>query len=112
MREARIILPLRDNAGHGVPLAHDELQMHLCEQFGGYTAQNVRGAWLSPHNAVMQDASVAYDVACEPTPANDAALATLAVAAGRAAHQQAVYLRLPSGEVRVISCEDCAQAAA
>lgn len=77
MREARFILPNRDNGGIDLGLVHRALRYHLAQEFGGYTTQAGTGGWL--HNGALLDEPVTiYDVA------GDSAM--LRVASGRTAH--------------------------
>lgn len=111
MREARIILPHRDNDGLDVSGAHQDLKLALIRQFGGYTTFNVWGGWRHPTTgAIVEDESAAYDVAV-PDNAVDG-LRRLAFQAGKTAHQDAVYLRLPTGEVEFIAIDEALPKAA
>lgn len=105
MREARIILPHRDNAGEDVSGAHHDLKLGLLALAGGYTCQNVFGGWRHPSGAVIEDESTAYDVAVHDIPEAIAGLRRLALVAGRAARQDCVYFRRPDGEVELIPVE-------
>lgn len=102
MREARIILPKADNAGNDMALAHADLARTLCQTFGGATANQTRGMWVSPEGKLYDEPGIAYDVAMEDTADNDKALRSIAVRFGERCGQEAMYVRYASGEVEIV----------
>ena len=60
-----ILLPVTNNDGERMHLAHGRLQDFLLETIGGYTeCPNVEGAWRNDTGLVMYDKSVPYRVTC------------------------------------------------
>jgi len=114
IREARIILPLRDNDGVELIEAKDGLEVKLMELCGGFTRATGVGGW-DPNASKSRSASAKaqpleiltekvwiYDVACSNVQQNYANLTKIAVWLRDIARQQSVYLRLPSGDVTFI----------
>lgn len=97
MREARIILPLADNRGANLAAVHKALAEKLTQAFGGYTAFNSWGPWKG-----VTEPGITYDVACEYSFATVRTLLAIARWARAVAGQDAVYLRLPRGEVKFV----------
>lgn len=102
MREARMILPRKDNNGGSLTMVHAGLKRAICEAFGGFTALSVEGGWKDDSGNLYVEEGVAYDIACETSEENENKLLTLAAKAAKDARQICVYLRLPSGEVRFV----------
>lgn len=102
MREATIILPVLDNAGASLEHVHASLAADLLEAFGGFTAATVYGAWKDADTGrVYQDESTEYRVSAEWVGRQEKRLINLAGQYARKAGQEAVYVRLPSGEVEL-----------
>lgn len=101
MREASIILPLRDNNGARVDAAHLALQRELAESFGGFTYAPVNGAWLDS-GRLYRDRSREYRVAADWNDGLRQRLRLLAESAGRKARQLAVYVRDDRGAVSIV----------
>ena len=106
MREAQIILPLADNNGAAYPDVLDALEQRLIRTFNGFTYAPATGAWVGPHNKLYREAVRVYSIAMEDTRANAAALRSIANLTRMEARQEAVYIRLPDGEVEFVS-GDC-----
>jgi hypothetical protein len=102
MREARIILPKTDNRGLSLAAIHSRLALDLVDTFGGATAADTHGLWRNGLGVLHVEDGTAYDVAVDDNPENVAKLRDIATAYGKAADQEAVYLRLPSGDVEII----------
>lgn len=101
MREASVILPVKDNDGASVEAAHRALQRELAETFGGFTYQLVTGAWAD-HGRIYRDKSREYRVACDWNDGKRQQLRLIAEGAGRKARQLAVYLRDDRGSVAIL----------
>lgn len=101
MREASIILPLRDNAGAKVEAAHKALQEALIASFGGFSHRPVWGAWQDG-GTVYRDRSREYTVAADWNPALRVRLKRLARMAGVKARQVAMYVRDDTGEAHIL----------
>lgn len=102
MREARIVMPI---AGNGVDAraadtAHDELRSQLCDAFGGFTQTYGVGGWVDDWKTVTEPVAV-YDVAMVNIDRNRIKLGNIALAAGEALGQKAVYIRYADGDVRI-----------
>jgi len=114
IREARIILPLRDNDGVELIEAKDGLEVKLIELCGGFTRAIGFGGWDSnapksrspssnPKPLEIHTEEVwIYDVACSNIQQNYENLTKIAVWLRGSARQQSIYLRLPSGDVTFI----------
>ncbi len=96
MREARLILPERDNDGNSLTGVHEALQDRLCDAFGGFTLTYGKGGWKNDAGLLFREAVYIYDVAVKDA---GAGLRQIAQDLRVAARQEAVYLRLPTGDV-------------
>lgn len=103
MREALIILPQFANDGR-TPLKHVRavISKRLMKAFGGCTIRTAHGSWLDGNGHPVVEPVWEIVCACDDTPANAAAIRATAVDAGKLAGQQAMYCRLPSGDVEII----------
>jgi hypothetical protein len=110
MREARIILPIADNDNESLATVHRELKRQLCTRFGGCTALDVHGAWISDDGTLYDEPGVAYDVAMAPTEENGRAVLNIAKSIGQLANQIAMYVRLASGDVHIVNVKESAAA--
>lgn len=103
MREGRIILPTRDNAGVLIDKAHLLIKRRLATEFGGYTSTGINGGWLDPRTAVLhEEPGIAYDVAMDEDASASHTLLELARDVLPLANQEAVYVRYPNGEVEIV----------
>ena len=91
MIECRLILPTSDNDGVTLQDVHRALQSDLIAAFGGYTKTRGMGGWQCGDLTVEEEVFV-YDVAIQQ--ANTINLKGIAVAYGKKAKQDAVYLRI------------------
>lgn len=107
MREARIIVPNKPEHHH----VARELRHKLAHSFGGYTETIGYGGWVDPRGELIAEAVIVYDVAMADTAENVTAIRALADHVRVAARQQAVYLRLPSGNVEFIEAPASVEAA-
>lgn len=78
-------------------IPHAEIRRNLVATFGGYTSSNVSGAWRDDAGNLMMDYSTRYEVAYDcrtmmDRESNFEKLSLIAVQAGQALGQQAVYL--------------------
>lgn len=97
MKEARIIMPHAKD-----PWPHHQMEVALVAAFGGFTVQHkANGAWSDKGIIISDDVSI-YDVAIEPNPDQDNALMRIALKAGRALNQKAVYIRFSNGMVKIL----------
>ena len=114
IREARFILPAflpdgQQSAHHVVSDAVDK----LVERFGGATVANAYGYWKNPENSqTVAERVFTVDVSMDDS--EDARNAFIAIATHAAiqAQQHSVYLRFPSGEVRIPTVAPLLQEAA
>lgn len=98
MREARIIMPLLNPQS----MTHIYMQRELIEAFGGFTATSGYGGWKDSAGTNIRDEVMVYDIACDEN--RDRVydqLFEIAMKAGRALNQQAVYIRYPNGDVEI-----------
>lgn len=102
MRELRIVMPL---AAHidGHMQAHVELEIELCRLAGGCTAYRGTGSWVDNGQLVREEVII-YDVAIYTDNATSLAAKALllAVAAGQALQQKAIYFRDAGNDVRIV----------
>ena len=106
LREARLILPIRDNDGFGLALVKRALEVELAERFGGFTLiTSGRGGWMNGENSFSRNATTEtvwiFDVAVEDDPLQPELFA-IARKLKIDARQDAIYLRLPSGVVHFV----------
>jgi hypothetical protein len=109
-REARIILPAESD-----PAEIERIERRMVAIFGGFTRHAGHGAWRAPDGSVMQEAVFIYDVAVPAFMAGavedenrawrgaSAELRAIACEACNRLWQSCVYLRLPDGEVHLVS---------
>lgn len=103
MKEAKIILPTRDN--HAAPLSdlHVNLRKELAETFGRYTARRAYGGWVNDSGALIEEQVHEYVVTYDCHNVTlDAKLIELATRYGKLAKQDAIYVRTASGRVAII----------
>ena len=97
MREASLILPERDNAGASLAAVHEALQDRLCQAWGGFIVGYAKSGRAGRNGLLTREDVRVYTVAVGEHEAP--ALLTIARDLRRAAHQEAIYLRLPDGQV-------------
>ena len=110
MREARIILPINGKPGNEA--ARKSTLARLVSAFGGATVTQGRGIWADNSGNLHDEPGEVVDVACEDNAISRATLTALARTFGQMAHELAVYLRLPSGEVLILDTAAADQVAA
>ncbi len=97
--EARIILPVRDNDGKGLPQVAIDFRARLIDTFGGYTETAAFGGY---QGANQQTEMVrVFDIACDASAYRD--LVGLAFWLARVARQDCIYCRVPSGRVYLVA---------
>lgn len=112
MREALLIVPTKDNSGHDLRYVRDMAVAALVGHFGGCTVSFGRGHWTDDAGKVVSEPVYQLMAACEPTDTAASLLRSVARLVLFAAKQSAVYLRLPSGDVELVTAAVEAQAAA
>lgn len=103
MREALIILPQFAN-DHKTSLkpVRAKLSKALMHAFGGCTIRTAHGSWLDAKGHPVVEPVWEIVAACDDTPANAQSIRALAIEAGHEGAQEAIYCRLPSGDVEII----------
>ena len=106
-REARIILPCFDNKGTSLENVKRVLEIKLAQEVGGYTLiTSGRGSWMNGEDTflrqVVTETVWVFDIAVHDNAGNNEALRCIAVALKDDAKQDAIYLRLPNGEVHFV----------
>jgi hypothetical protein len=101
MREAVIVLPVNFNDGKPMAAAHNWLRRKLSDTFGGFTAHEAVGGW-STGGVVQIEPVVRYVVACPTDKQARVTLRLIAADLQRMGKQEAIYLRMPSGDVEFI----------
>lgn len=94
LHEAQIIIP----AG----LGDARLNEALVQAFGGVTLTEGSGSWRGPDGHVHSEAVSIYTVAVAKTTENGNRLLNIARQFGILLDQLAMYLKLPTGEVRLL----------
>ena len=105
MLEAKFVLPIATPSGRDLTGLHDALEIELCQVFGGFHAERVRGGWKSPEGNLQIETCFAYTVAMPSTNETGARLRAIAVHYARLAEQQAYYLRFANGEVEIVNID-------
>lgn len=100
MREASFILPISSPSTHA--LAEDTILAH----FGGYSRAETNGAWRDLGGDTYRDTSFEYRVATRWTNAKRNTFVGIALKAAIAAGQDAVYIKLDTGRVLILSTDD------
>lgn len=103
LRQASIILPINDNQGESLGAVHNKLQTTLCKLFGGFTAVDSFGGWLSPEGKLYREPGKLYKVAMEPTTSNAAVLRDIARGLAQEADQECIFVEQANGEVEFVS---------
>ena len=103
MKEARLIVPAASSEGKLLRPILDQIRQDLLKEFGGYTETLGQGAWQDDTGARFIEPVHTFDIAMEETGANYIILCKLARRICETAKQQAVYVRLASGEVTFIT---------
>lgn len=112
MREASIICPQADNSGRSLYMVLETAQKNLAQAFGGFTCTRGKGGWVNGQGKLITEPVNVLTVAYDPSPVNDAKLASVANYIGQAGNQEAVYVRYASGDVEIIDTKAAARVAA
>lgn len=96
LKEARIVMPIVIGSS-----AHGSMQDALLQAFGGFTSYQGQGQWLDGGETEYDDVIV-YDVAAENNVDAMSKLRSIAMTAGQALGQKAVYIRFPDGRVEIV----------
>ncbi len=113
MREALITVPQFDNDGASLEPILNDVMMQLVEAFGGCTVVAARGAWKGPDGKLYAEPVNQVISAVEPSAETDATLRRIAIAAGEAGEQLAMYVRFSDASVEIVKIESvCAKLAA
>jgi len=100
MREATLILPLKDNDGADLSAIHAILRAELVQTFGGFSAAALDGAWMDEESGrIFLDNSTEYRIAAAWTDRERSKLERIATCYAREAGQLALYVRHGDGEV-------------
>ena len=83
------ILPLADNAGVPLDAEIDAVLLKIVSRFGGFTLEEVSGAWRSPSGVVHRDESKRVTVLCTSKDRGEAR--ALVSDAGRSLRQEAMF---------------------
>lgn len=110
LREAKILVPLRDNHGASLEHVHASVTERLFAAFGGVTWTVVDGAWKDPNDGQLYvERSVAFTVAVPEDEGaignDDCDLCRIARFAMIAGEQKAIYVQFPDGEVQILQAE-------
>lgn len=100
MKLASIILPLLDNEGNDLFREHQSLKHFLLSKWGGYTSYETVGGWKGRNGMVEGEQAVRYDVAMDR--ADVCAFRDMAIEVCRNAHQEAVMIVTPKGDVEFV----------
>lgn len=111
MRVSSFILPITHPRGERHDPAHQTARRRLLNEFGGYTASPVAGAWRDPETGVVHyDLSLRYDVAADYDERGQAGvtdrrtqLASIVAEVGREARQIAMFVQWDTGDVEFVA---------
>lgn len=109
MRECTIILPDNRSGDALPPIAFRSFEREVCQAFGGFTVTLGHGAWRDANGIIIKDTVRVYTIATDDVTFQardtDDTLRSLARDYGRRLSQDAVYVRLYTGEVEILACE-------
>lgn len=100
LREAMIIALKKSSDGKDAEHTIRGAQLALSNSFGGVTATEGKGFWVDKGELVRDDV-VCLVSACEDNAENRDTLEAIADQIGFESKQVAVYLRYPSGDVKI-----------
>lgn len=107
MKEAKILLPTHDNIGRDLQGTHHWLKKRLAERFDGWSAYGGIGGYTMADGSLKTEAHVAYVVVAAAERDGYASatewLIDTAAQLARECEQEAIYLRLPSGNVEFVT---------
>jgi hypothetical protein len=101
-RMATITLPLRDNEGKQLSLAHQHLRTAVLDAFGGYSQSLITGAWKDDDGKVYLEDGLKYEIAMSTDAGDGKKLVSIATSACIQAKQICVMVQLASGVVHFI----------
>jgi hypothetical protein len=101
MIECKIVMPVGDDTDEAYE-GHQRLKHRLVEYFGGYTDTTAHGSWVRPDGVLDCEPVGVYIVAVPANADSDTRIVEVALEAGRALKQKAVYVVLTNGEARII----------
>ena len=102
MRELAIIVPVNDNDGRPLDALNHAVGVRLLHQFGGFTRVSATGGWLNSRGKPVVEPMVVYTVASS-NEEGESRLWTIAEWIADEAGQDAVYIRLLDGTVRLVT---------
>lgn len=104
MKIARIHFPTLGNNGDPLYGVIGVLEKRLMQEFGGFTYWNAQGAWKSDNGRVYKEPVTVYEVAYEGYENHDLTIRGIAVAVGRLAEQEAVFVII-DGNAEILDCK-------
>ena len=111
MREGKINVPHTDNDGNSTQDVISAAMLEMVAEFNGCSALDVKGAWKDDAGKLYVETLTQLVSAYEPSEAGDRALREIAVRAGLASKQLAVYVCYASGDVEIVNLVPLAKAA-
>jgi len=109
LREAKIIFPLRTNAGRSLENVLASITDRLHKAYGGVTWVQGRGAWRDDDGKLYVESNVIFTVAVPETEGaignEDCELCRIARFAMAAGEHTALYVKFPDGEVQILQAE-------
>lgn len=105
LKEALVTVPKYDNAGQSLDHILDDVMLQMVDAFGGCTVIEAKGAWRGPDGKLYAEPVNQVMSAYEASGENDAMLRQIAVLAGEAGAQLAMYVRYASGNVEIIKID-------
>lgn len=111
MREGQINLPTHDNHGNSLAALQEAVIRDVVTAFGGCSVVNAQGAWVSEDGTLYREPVSQIVTAYEPSEEKNALLRRIAIKAGIAGTQLAMYVRYADGNVEIIAIEKQAVAA-
>src|SRR5690242_6168438 len=100
MREASFVIPTSKPASLAVLHAFCR---DAADRFGGYTVRTGSGGRINDAGKLIEEPNATVVVAMEPNAGNCADFRRMCEDAGRRLGEDAIYVRLPTGEVEIVS---------
>ncbi len=102
MLEAKFVLPINTPEGRDLSTLHTKIEIELCQAFGGFHAETVRGGWLTPEGEYQIEPCIAYTIAMPEVNSCNVFLSQLARHYAHLAEQRAYYIRFAGGGVKIV----------
>lgn len=102
MKESVLKIPTHDNDGNALDSILESVLHDVCSQFGGFSLRQVIGGWINEQGKLYRETVNDVVIAMVDNADNDRKLLELAARVKIEAMQEAVYVKLASGTVKII----------